>query len=118
MRPPFALEGIDHVLLIVCGMREALQFYCDIPSRATGGRNRILPTRRDPRLPVILRRTCSVQSSRQALRIECVFVTQPRRNLLRVWACLLRFIAVEEPATRIGVKFVESGVLEEVEISQ
>ena len=30
LRPPFALEGIDHVLLLVSGMQEALQFYCDI----------------------------------------------------------------------------------------
>jgi glyoxylase I family protein len=29
-RPPFALEGIDHVLLIVGGMHEAVQFYCDV----------------------------------------------------------------------------------------
>ena len=28
--PPFALEGIDHVLLLVNGMREALHFYCDV----------------------------------------------------------------------------------------
>jgi len=30
MGPPFALEGIDHVLLLVSGMREALRFYCDV----------------------------------------------------------------------------------------
>jgi glyoxylase I family protein len=29
-RPPFALEGIDHVLLLVRGMREAVQFYADV----------------------------------------------------------------------------------------
>jgi glyoxylase I family protein len=29
-RPPFALEGIDHLLLLVHGMREALGFYCDV----------------------------------------------------------------------------------------
>ena len=29
-RPPFALEGIDHVLLLVSGMHEAVQFYSDI----------------------------------------------------------------------------------------
>jgi glyoxylase I family protein len=29
-RPPFALEGIDHVLLLVSGMREAVQFYIDV----------------------------------------------------------------------------------------
>ena len=29
-RPPFALEGIDHVLLLVGGMREAVQFYIDV----------------------------------------------------------------------------------------
>src|ERR1700728_544559 len=28
--PPFALEGIDHVLLLVNGMRVALRFYCDV----------------------------------------------------------------------------------------
>jgi glyoxylase I family protein len=29
-RPPFALEGIDHVLLLVSGMHEAVQFYSDV----------------------------------------------------------------------------------------
>jgi glyoxylase I family protein len=29
-RPPFALEGIDHVLLLVGGMHEAVQFYSDV----------------------------------------------------------------------------------------
>jgi glyoxylase I family protein len=28
--PPFALEGIDHVLLLVRGMRQALGFYRDV----------------------------------------------------------------------------------------
>jgi glyoxylase I family protein len=28
--PPFALEGIDHLLLLVRGMSEALAFYCDV----------------------------------------------------------------------------------------
>jgi glyoxylase I family protein len=30
VRPPFALEGLDHILLLVCGMPEALRFYCDV----------------------------------------------------------------------------------------
>ena len=60
----------------------------------------------------------AVPSSRQALRIKCVFVTQPRSNLLGVWICVFRFIAVEKPATGAGVEFFESGILEEVEISQ
>lgn len=29
-RPPFVLEGIDHVLLLVHGMHEAVQFYSDV----------------------------------------------------------------------------------------
>jgi catechol 2,3-dioxygenase-like lactoylglutathione lyase family enzyme len=29
-RPPFALEGIDHILLLVRGMGEALGFYCGV----------------------------------------------------------------------------------------
>jgi glyoxylase I family protein len=29
-RPPFALEGIDHVLLLISGMDEAVQFYSDV----------------------------------------------------------------------------------------
>jgi len=28
--PPFALEGIDHILLLVSGMRKALEFYCEV----------------------------------------------------------------------------------------
>jgi len=30
LRPPFALEGIDHILLVVHGMQESLQFYRDV----------------------------------------------------------------------------------------
>ncbi len=29
-RPPFVLKGIDHLLLLVSGMRQALTFYCDV----------------------------------------------------------------------------------------
>ena len=29
MRPPFAVDGIDHILLLVNRMDRALQFYCD-----------------------------------------------------------------------------------------
>jgi len=29
-RPPFTLEGIEHVLLLVCGMDDALAFYGDV----------------------------------------------------------------------------------------
>jgi catechol 2,3-dioxygenase-like lactoylglutathione lyase family enzyme len=30
VRAPYALEGIDHVLLLINGMQEALQFYRDV----------------------------------------------------------------------------------------
>ena len=30
LKPPFALEGIDHVLLVVSGMERALRFYEDV----------------------------------------------------------------------------------------
>ena len=30
VRPPYALEGIDHILLLVSGMHDALRFYCDV----------------------------------------------------------------------------------------
>ena len=29
-RPPFALEGLDHVVLLVDGMDAARDFYCDV----------------------------------------------------------------------------------------
>jgi catechol 2,3-dioxygenase-like lactoylglutathione lyase family enzyme len=29
-RPPFDLEGIDHLLLLVSGMSQALAFYCEV----------------------------------------------------------------------------------------
>jgi glyoxylase I family protein len=29
-KPPFALEGIDHILLLVNGMKPAAQFYADV----------------------------------------------------------------------------------------
>jgi glyoxylase I family protein len=29
-KPPFALEGIDHILLLVDGMKPAVQFYTDV----------------------------------------------------------------------------------------
>jgi glyoxylase I family protein len=29
-RPPFALEGIDHILVLVNGMKPAVQFYTDV----------------------------------------------------------------------------------------
>ena len=29
-KPPFALEGIDHILLLVNGMKPAVQFYADV----------------------------------------------------------------------------------------
>jgi glyoxylase I family protein len=29
-RPPFALEGIDHILLLVNGMKPAVRFYTDV----------------------------------------------------------------------------------------
>jgi glyoxylase I family protein len=30
IRPPFALEGIDHVLILVSGLHDAVRFYTDV----------------------------------------------------------------------------------------
>ncbi|MBA4098578.1 MAG: VOC family virulence protein [Rhodospirillum sp.] len=36
-KPPFALEGIDHILLLVDGMKPAVQFYADVLGCAVEG---------------------------------------------------------------------------------